>query len=435
LTPISPEVIAQQATINIGTVGHVAHGKSTLVRALTGIRTARFKNEQKKNQTIKLGYANAKIFQCSKCPEPECYKAYASSKQNESPCPHCYSPMKLVRHISFVDCPHDIWMATMLNGAAVMDGALLMIAGNEHCPQPQTSEHLAAIEIMKLKHIIVLQNKIDLINHSAAKQHFEEIHNFIQGTIAQGSHVIPISAQYKYNTDVICKYIIHEIPIPQRELKVNAQMTLIRSFDVNQPGIDVSNAVGGIVGGSIIQGVLEVGTEIEIRPGIVNKKSSVEMECSPIFSQIVSLYAEENSLNFAFPGGLIGVGTHVDPALTRQDRLAGQVLGQAGSLPDVFISLKISFFLLRRLLGTKIENGQKQSKVDKLAEHEILMLNIGSSCTGGRVISIKADKAKLQLTSPVRAKFGDKVAISRRVEKLWRLIGWGIIESGNVRAL
>jgi translation initiation factor 2 subunit 3 len=61
-------------------------------------------------------------------------------------------------HVSFVDCPgHDILMATMLNGAAVMDAALLLIAGNESCPQPQTSEHLAAIEIMKLQHIIILQ--------------------------------------------------------------------------------------------------------------------------------------------------------------------------------------------------------------------------------------------------------------------------------------
>lgn len=62
------------------------------------------------------------------------------------------------RHVSFVDCPgHDILMSTMLNGAAVMDAALLLVAGNESCPQPQTSEHLAAIEIMKLKHILILQ--------------------------------------------------------------------------------------------------------------------------------------------------------------------------------------------------------------------------------------------------------------------------------------
>ena len=83
-----------------------------------------------------------------------------------------------------MDCPgHDILMATMLNGAAVMDAALLLIAGNETCPQPQTSEHLAAIEIMKLKHIIILQNKIDLIKESQALEQYESILRFIKSKL------------------------------------------------------------------------------------------------------------------------------------------------------------------------------------------------------------------------------------------------------------
>jgi translation initiation factor 2 subunit 3 len=75
---------------------------------------------------------------------------------------------------------HDILMATMLNGAAIMDGALLLIASNESCPQPQTSEHLAAVEIMRWKHIIILQNKIDLIQESVAINQHESIQKFIQ---------------------------------------------------------------------------------------------------------------------------------------------------------------------------------------------------------------------------------------------------------------
>lgn len=90
----------------------------------------------------------------------QCYASYGSSKEDNPDCliPGCGHKMQLVRHVSFVDGPgHDILMATMLNGAAVMDAALLLVAGNETCPQPQTSEHLAAVEIMKLKHIIILQ--------------------------------------------------------------------------------------------------------------------------------------------------------------------------------------------------------------------------------------------------------------------------------------
>jgi translation initiation factor 2 gamma subunit (eIF-2gamma) len=176
-----------------GTIGHVAHGKSTVVKAISGVQTVRFKNELERNITIKLGYANAKIYKCNNaaCERPACYKAYSSGKEDNPPCDLCNGPMELQRHVSFVDCPgHDILMATMLNGAAVMDGALLLIASNESCPQPQTSEHLAAVEIMRLKDIIILQNKIDLITESAAQSQFDTIQKFIQGTIADGAPVV-----------------------------------------------------------------------------------------------------------------------------------------------------------------------------------------------------------------------------------------------------
>ena len=219
----------------------------------------RFKNELERNITIKLGYANAKIYKCEDeaCPRPACYRAYGSSKEDA---PLCEVPgfedkrMKLVRHVSFVDCPgHDILMATMLNGAAVMDGALLLIAGNETCPQPQTSEHLAAVEIMRLKHIIILQNKIDLVQESAAANQHEAIMKFIQGTIADGAPVVPISAQLKYNIDVVCEYIIKKIPVPVRNFTAPPNMIVIRSFDVNKPGSEVEDIQGGVAGGSILQ--------------------------------------------------------------------------------------------------------------------------------------------------------------------------------------
>lgn len=220
LHPLKEEVISRQATINIGTIGHVAHGKSTVVKAISGVQTVRFKNELERNITIKLGYANAKIYKCDECPRPRCYRAERSSKEDDFPCDRegCTGRFKLVRHVSFVDCPgHDILMATMLNGAAVMDAALLLIASNEACPQPQTSEHLAAIEIMRLQHILILQNKIDLIKESQALEQHQQILKFIQGTVADGSPIVPISAQLKYNIDVICEYIVNKFPIPERD--------------------------------------------------------------------------------------------------------------------------------------------------------------------------------------------------------------------------
>ncbi|XP_076445156.1 eukaryotic translation initiation factor 2 subunit 3 [Babylonia areolata] len=435
LTPLTPEVISRQATINIGTIGHVAHGKSTVVKAISGVQTVRFKNELERNITIKLGYANAKIYKCDNdsCPRPGCYRSCGSSKEDAFPCDRqgCGGKFRVLRHVSFVDCPgHDILMATMLNGAAVMDAALLLIAGNESCPQPQTSEHLAAVEIMKLKHILILQNKIDLVKESQAKEQYEQILAFVKGTVAEGAPVIPVSAQLKYNIDVICEYITKRIPVPTRDFTSEPRLIVIRSFDVNKPGCEVDDLQGGVAGGSILRGVLKVGQEIEVRPGIVSRDAEGKLSCRPILSRIVSLYAEQNDLQYAVPGGLIGVGTKIDPTLCRADRLVGQVLGAVGALPEIYTELEISFFLLRRLLGVKTEGDKKGAKVQKLAKNEVLMVNIGSLSTGGRVQAVRADLAKIGLTNPVCTEIGEKIALSRRVEKHWRLIGWGQIRRG-----
>ena len=104
LTPLTPEIIARQATINIGTIGHVAHGKSTVVKAISGVQTVRFKNELERNITIKLGYANAKIYKCDNedCPRPTCFRSYKSEKEVDPPCERdgCEGTYRLLRHVS-----------------------------------------------------------------------------------------------------------------------------------------------------------------------------------------------------------------------------------------------------------------------------------------------------------------------------------------------
>ncbi|KAF8789645.1 Eukaryotic translation initiation factor 2 like protein [Argiope bruennichi] len=419
LTPLTEEVISRQATINIGTIGHVAHGKSTVVKAISGVQTVRFKNELERNITIKLGYANAKIYKCDyeNCPRPGCYKSARSSKEDDFPCDRigCPGRFRLLRHVSFVDCPgHDILMATMLNGAAVMDAALLLIAGNESCPQPQTSEHLAAIEIMKLNHILILQNKIDLVKESQAKEQYQQILKFVQGTVAEGAPVIPISAQLKYNIEVVCEYIAKKIPVPVRDFTSEPRLIVIRSFDVNKPGCEVEDLKGGVAGGSILRGVLKVGMEIEVRPGIVTKDDEGKLMCKPIKSKIVSLFAEQNDLMFAVPGGLIG---YLEKSLNGLKTKVRQ------RLKVKLLTSQYAYFLH----GGDLKKG---AKVQKLAKTEILMVNIGSLSTGGRVLAVKADLAKISLTNPVCTEVGEKIALSRRIDKHWRLIGWGMIRRG-----
>lgn len=435
LTPLTLEIISRQTTINIGTIGHVAHGKSTVVKAISGVQTVRFKNELIRNITIKLGYANAKIYKTDgPLNQMGLYRSKGSSTADTFI--EDGKTWTVQRHVSFVDCPgHDILMATMLNGAAVMDTALLLIAGNESCPQPQTSEHLAAVEIMKLPHIIILQNKVDLVKQEQAEAQYEQIKKFVAGTVADSAPIIPISAVLRYNIDLVCEYIARNIPIPTRDFLSVPRLIVIRSFDVNKPGEDVLSLKGGVAGGSIIQGILRLGDEIEVRPGIINKDNNGNMSCTPIYSRIMSLYAEHNDLQYAVPGGLIGVGTKIDPTLTRADRLVGQVLGLRNHLPEVFTEIEISFYLLRRLLGVKTVEGTKQAKVQKLTKGEVLMVNIGSTATGGKVIKLLETNeyepvARIVLTQPVCTQEGEKIALSRRVDKHWRLIGWGEIRKG-----
>jgi len=188
--------------------------------------------------------------------------------------------------VRFVDCPgHDILMSTMLSGAAVMDAALLLIAGNETCPQPQTSEHLAAIEIMKLDKVVILQNKVDLMREDAAQRHYQSIRTFIRGTVAAKSPIIPISAQLKFNIDAVLDAIVNTIPVPPRDFSRDPRMIIIRSFDVNKPGAGIDELKGGVAGGSILHGVLKLGDEIEIRPGIVSRDDKGALKCTPIFSR------------------------------------------------------------------------------------------------------------------------------------------------------
>lgn len=134
-----------QPCVNIGMVGHVDHGKTTLVKALSGVWTDTHSEEMKRGISIRLGYADTTFRKCPECGLPGGYTV--SNK-----CDQCEAETEEVRTVSFVDSPgHETLMATMLSGAAIMDGAILVIAANEECPQPQTKEHLMALNIIGKK--------------------------------------------------------------------------------------------------------------------------------------------------------------------------------------------------------------------------------------------------------------------------------------------
>ena len=409
------KVLPKQPEVNIGTIGHVDHGKTTLVQSLTGVWASRHSEELKRGITIRLGYADMAIYKCPKCEPPRNYTV-------KPVCPSCDTKAEFVRAISFVDAPgHEALMATMLSGAAVMDGAILVIAADELCPQPQTREHLAAAEVIGIKNIIIVQNKIDIVEEKRARKSYEEIKNFVKGTVAENAPIIPVSAQHEINIDVLLNAIEEIIPTPERDETKPPLMYIIRSFDVNKPGTPIEDLDGGIIGGTIAQGKFKVGDEIEIRPGI-----SIEREgktvYNPLISEIVSLHAGEKSIKEATCGGLVGVGTLLDPSYSKADGLNGNIAGKTGLLPPTLTELTLETHVLERAVGTK-----EQLKVERINPGELLLLHVGAAVNLGKVLSIKKNVVKVELTRPICAQPDSRVSISRKITARWRLIGYGIM--------
>lgn len=405
-----------QPECNIGLTGHVDHGKTTLVAALSGTWAARHSEELKRGITIKLGYADTSFRKCPVCPPPQCYTV-------DDVCGHCGSKTDLLRRISFVDAPgHESLMATMLSGAALMDGAILVVAANEPCPQPQTREHLVALQIIGVSNIVIVQNKVDAVAKEQAEENYRQILNFVKGSVAESAPVIPVSALHKVNLDVLIETLEDRIPTPKRDLMKPPRLLIARSFDVNKPGTEPSDLKGGVIGGSLVQGKLKVGDEIEIRPGIKMEQGG-QVRYEPLFTYVASLKAGGISVEEAHPGGLIGVGTYLDPSLTKADNLAGNVAGKPNTLPPTRNDLSIDVHLLERVVGTR-----EMQKVEHLKARENLMVVAGSARTIGLVTEAYRDEARLVLKHPICAEEGARVALSRMMLGRWRLIGYGIIK-------
>ena len=202
-----------QPCVNIGTAGHVDHGKTSLIQALTGKWTSVHSQELKRGITIRVGYSDAAFYKCPDCEPPE---NYSTSPK----CPNCKQEGDLSRVVSFVDSPgHESLMANMLSGSALMDGAILLVAGNEKVPQMQSKEHLLALQTLGITQIVVVQNKVDLLTYKEAVSNYSDISKFIKGTNAAKSPIIPVSAQSNLNLDALIYSIETEIKTPEHDEK------------------------------------------------------------------------------------------------------------------------------------------------------------------------------------------------------------------------
>jgi len=387
------ENIQNLESINVGMVGHIDHGKTTLLHQLTGKFADTHSEELKRGITIKLGYADTII------------------KNKEG---------KPERYVSFVDAPgHEMLMATMLSGAAMMDAAILVIAANEGI-QPQTREHLMALQTKKIKNIIIAQNKIDLVTKQEAEQNYKEIKEFVKGTIAENSPIIPISAQQGVNIEKILEEL-KKIEIPERDLNSEPVFIIARSFDINKPGTKISELKGGVLGGALTKGKLKVGDEIEIKPGLSIKKGNQQIY-ETVKTKILGIYKGRYKIKEATPGGSLAIETSLDPQLSKSDNLSGCVAGLNEKLPEITDKIKIRFSLFSEVYGLG-----GHIKVENIKTPEMLLLSVNTAITIGTVTKISGNQAEIVLKIPVVKFPGDNIGIARMVEGHWRLIGWGEI--------
>jgi len=407
--------IPTQPEVNIGLVGHVDHGKTTLVKALSGRWTDTHSEEIKRGITIRLGYANA-MFSIDESPGK---RKYVSIETLDKKSPK----IKVLRKVSFVDAPgHESLMATMLSGATIMDGAILLIAANEKCPQPQTREHIMALKIIGIKNIVVVQNKVDVVAKEQVLKNYKEIKEFLKGTDYENAPIIPVSAQHGANLDVLIGAIEGNIPTPKRDPSKEPIMFVARSFDTNKPGIVPDKLIGGVLGGSVKQGKFNIGDEIEIKPGHDYEEKNQRVFKS-IKTKIVGLMTGSEKIDEAVPGGSVAMLTTLDPSVVKSDRLSGSVVGHPEKLPPVLHELKLQTNLLERVVGSK-----EDLKVEPIKAKEVLMLNVNSSATVGMVTKADSNHVACKLKLPVCADKGARVTISRKIGNRFRLIGYGILE-------
>ncbi len=382
--------VSEIEMLNVGLVGHIDHGKTTLLYRLTGKFADTHSEELKRGITIKLGYADTIL-----------------------------EDGKKRRYVSFIDVPgHEMLMATMLSGAAIIDAAILVIAANEGI-KPQTREHLIALQTKKINQIIIVQNKIDLVTKEEAEKNYQEIKNFIKGTIAENALIIPVSAQQNINIDKV-KSALMNLKIPERKTG-NPIFLIARSFDINKPGTAVSKLRGGVLGGILKQGKLKVGSVIEIKPGISEKKAN-QFFYKTIKTKIISIRRGNYMINEATPGGSLALETELSPELTKADSLSGCLASLEGNLPEISDKIKIKFSLFKEVLGA-----EKSMGVEPLKLNESVLLSVNTSITVGQITKLKDNEAEIYLKIPIVPLKGESIGIARNINGHWRLIGFGEI--------
>lgn len=424
----------KQSRYNVGFIGHVANGKSTLAYKITGTKTQRDSREVKKaGKTLNLSYADGVIYQCVKCPAPEKYQSY-STYSPDIKCVHCDGDLEFVRHLSIVDCPgHHQLITKMMDGSSVMHGVVVVESvSNADLPSPQTIEHLMVASVVDIPVLMVILNKVDTVSEKLLMKKMEQIKAFFPSV-----PVVPISANHGHNVDVVLEYL-SKAKLPELKTEDTTLMYIIRTFGTNTPGTDISKLKGAVVGGSIMKGVLKVDDEVIFYPGLIklNKKENIDVDggskwrYSPLTSSVESIFSEKTSLDIGLSGGLIGVQTGLDPSLSTKNRMVGNILlsKKTSVFPSVFEQITVQY------KQTKFIPKDANPNEYQINEKDVLFINCNSANVEGKAKTVIEAKSILEITlisAPLCCFVGQKIPISKYVGgDSKRLVAFGEVLSG-----
>jgi translation initiation factor 2 subunit 3 len=393
----------KQPILNIGCLGSVSDGKSTTIRQLTGIKTQRHSNEEIRNITIKPGYANMKVWH-----KGGIYTTTSSDEKNDG---------ELVHHLSFVDCPgHQELILTMMSSVSLMKGAIIIVSAAEPInKKPQLIQHLAAAKISGLDKIIIIFNKLDLISKDKALERKEELDILLEKLNIKPKYIIPTALNKKLGLDNVVKAIMEVFP-PELSLEDDAktEFKITRSFDVNKPGINWDKIQGGIFGGSLISGKLKIGDKIEIRPGQWSKDKNGKFIVNPIQTTISSIQSDKIKIDDIIPGGLIAIGSDIDPFYCKDDKLAGSIVGHVSCLPNIYQNVNIILHLTNEFDGDW-----------KPKKNEIVFIQNGNINIQASLTDFKNDNYTFSLSKPTCVNDNALILICINIDRILKIVAFG----------
>ena len=400
-------IIEIQPVTNIGLLGSVSDGKSTTVFQLTGTKTQKHSSEQIRNITIKPGYANLKIYNDN--------GILVSSNSKDK------VDAKLINHLSFIDCPgHYELIMTMLANIDLMKGAIIIVSAAESInKKPQLIQHLLAAKMAKFKNIIICFNKLDLVSKKIAIERKKELDDLLKKLDIEPKIIIPVCMNKKIGINFLLENIMKYFPPEIEKTSSTNQFRVSRSFDVNRKNINYKKIIGGVLGGSLVSGKFSIGDTIEIKPGLVKKKDDGSFECVTLKSKIISLKTDTEELESIIPGGLIGIGTTIDPFYCKNDNLVGNIVGHEGTLPDVYDKINV-------ILENNFINFDQNNKWGPYLGEEV-NIQISTSSVKGIVKEFN-DNLIITLSRPVCIDYSMMIIFSKKINNILNIVGYGYLK-------